>query len=132
MTLSPSKKPLAGRQLLVVEDEVFVAMLIEDVVEGAGGAVIGPAARVDEALALLEAQKPDGALLDVNLGGELVYPVAEALARRRIPFVFVTGYGPEGIAAPFKGRPTIKKPFLPSAFVTQVASGLAGGEIADG
>lgn len=132
MILPKTKSPLAGRRLLVVEDEVFVAMLIEDVLEGAGGAVIGPAARVDEALALIEAENPDGALLDVNLGGELVYPVAEALARLEIPFVFVTGYGAEGIAAPFKGRPTIKKPFLPAAFVAQVVAALGDGKAAGG
>ncbi|MBS0411741.1 MAG: response regulator [Proteobacteria bacterium] len=132
MILPKTKSPLAGRRLLVVEDEVFVAMLIEDVLEGAGGAVIGPAARVDEALALIEAENPDGALLDVNLGGELVYPVAEALARLEIPFVFVTGYGAEGIAPPFKGRPTIKKPFLPAAFVAQVVAALGDGKGAGG
>jgi CheY-like chemotaxis protein len=123
-----TKGPLTGRRLLVVEDEVFVAMLIEDVLESVGGAVIGPAARVSEALALIEEQNPDGALLDINLGGELVYPVADALARRGIPFVFVTGYGAEGVAAPFKGRPTIRKPFLPAAFVAQVTAALADGE----
>jgi CheY-like chemotaxis protein len=131
MTSPQTTHALAGRRILVVEDEVFVAMLIEDILQGLGSTVIGPAARVDEALELIEGAHPEGALLDVNLGGELVYPVAEALARRRIPFVFVTGYGPEGVAAPFRGRPTVKKPFLPAAFVAQVTAALLDGQTAD-
>ncbi|HEX6011198.1 MAG TPA: response regulator [Geminicoccaceae bacterium] len=84
--------PLSGRRVLVVEDELIVAFLLEDMLAGLGCAVVGPAARVDQALALLDAEAIDAALLDVNLNGHKSYPVADALAARGVPFVFSTAY----------------------------------------
>lgn len=102
---------LAGRRILIVEDEALVAMLIEDIVEELGGAVAGPAAKVAQALAVLEAGEVDAALLDVNLGGEWSYPVAEALAARGIPYVFITGYGQNGLSPEYRDHPVLQKPF---------------------
>lgn len=120
-------------RVLIVEDEGLVALLIEDLLTDLGCEVVASCDSIRSAMEWLErGSAPDGALLDVNLGGELVYPVAEALARLEIPFVFVTGYGAEGIAPPFKGRPTIKKPFLPAAFVAQVVAALGDGKGAGG
>ena len=109
-----SEEPLAGRRILVVEDEAMIALLIEDVLSDLGTTVVGPVARVDEALALARSAEIDLAALDLNLGGDPVYPVAEALAARSIPFVFMTGYGQLGIAEPWRSRPSIAKPFRPS------------------
>ncbi len=83
----------AGLRVLVVEDELVVALELEDLLTGLGYAVLGPASTVERALALLARERPDMALLDVNLNGERVTPVAEALRARGVPFVLVTGYG---------------------------------------
>lgn len=84
---------LTGRDILVLEDEYFI---VEDMVrafEASGASVIGPVASVDEALHLIQATGHlDGAVLDINLRGEMAYPVADALIERGVPFVFATGY----------------------------------------
>ena len=83
---------LRGKRILVVEDEPLVAMMVEDILLGEDVVVIGPAASLVKALELVEGEF-DAALLDVNLAGERVYPVARRLQQRGIPFVFATGYG---------------------------------------
>ena len=114
-------RALAGRRILVVDDEPLVALLTEDLLLDAGAEVIGPAASVAEALALVATDAPEGALLDVNLGGELVYPVAEALARRGTPFAFVTGYSQLGVDAAFDGVVVFPKPLPLGDFAVRVA-----------
>ncbi|WP_137179318.1 HWE histidine kinase domain-containing protein [Roseomonas sp. AR75] len=103
--LAPSAAPapdivsLDGRRILVVEDEPLVAMDVEQTLRDLGAAVIGPAGTVAEALRLVEqAGMPDAAVLDVNLGGQAAFPVADLLVRRGVPVLFATGYGelPEG------------------------------------
>ena len=126
MTRSAPATILAGRRILLVEDEPLLAMLEEDLLLEAGAEVVGPAFGVVAALALVAERSLDGAILDVNLGSELVYPVADQLAANGTRFVFVTGYGRLGLATPHGGRPTIQKPFKPSDFARQVAVGLDG------
>jgi len=101
----------AGKRILVVEDEMIVAMLIEDILMDGGATVVGPAARVNKALDLLGTESVDAALLDVNLAGENTMPVAEELRRRGIPFAFATGYGVAGVPDGFAGQPLLQKPF---------------------
>lgn len=109
-------QPLSGRNILIVEDESLVAMLLETILEDMGCSPVGPASSVDEGLALIESGTPlDGALLDVNVAGVKIFPIAEALAARDIPFVFSTGYGEGGLPDEWKGRPTLQKPFSESA-----------------
>ena len=84
---------LEGIRVLIVEDEFLVATLIEDMLTSAGCVVSGPIPRLAEALDAVDCGTFDAAVLDVNLGGDRVYPVADALSRRNVPFVFVTGYG---------------------------------------
>lgn len=88
-----SNPDLSGKRVLVVEDELLVAMLLEDMLTDAGCVIVGPFARVPEALAAAEIETLDIALLDVNVAGEKVFPVAYALEKRGVPFLFVTGYG---------------------------------------
>lgn len=108
------------RRILVVEDEPLVAMDIEDVLGEMGVDAVGPASSVEGAMAAVTAGGLDGALLDVNLRGEPVTPVADALAASGTPFVFLTGYGPDGIPAPHRGRPLLIKPFRPGDLVGAV------------
>jgi len=98
-------------RVLVVEDEYLVAMLIKDILEGAGCVVMGPVPRLSEALDAVDHDTCDAAILDVNLAGERIDPVARALSRRNVPFVFVTGYGPGGLPREFTQRPRVCKPF---------------------
>jgi CheY-like chemotaxis protein len=99
------------RRILIVEDETIVAMMLEDIVDGLGYAVVGPVARVAPALALIETEDIDGALLDVNLDGERSYPIADALSERGRPYIFVTGYGLAGLDEAYRDRPVVQKPF---------------------
>lgn len=111
---SSSPEPLAGRRILIVEDESMIALMIQDVLADLGSVVVGPAARIETALELATTAPIDLAVLDLDLVGEPVYPVAEALAKRGIPFVFTTGYGQRGIAEVWRDRPSLLKPFRPS------------------
>ena len=102
---------LNGLRILVVEDEAAISLLLEDMLLDFGCEVIGPAARLSVALDAVAREKVDLAILDVNVAGEPIYPVAEALAQRSIPFVFSTGYGSAGIRDAFRDRPVLQKPF---------------------
>jgi CheY-like chemotaxis protein len=111
----PADTPkLEGLRVLVVEDEALVALQLEDMLTGLGCAIIGPASRVGQALELLTGEQVDAAVLDLNVAGELVYPVADALATRGLPYIFATGYGAAGLCEPYRRRPVLQKPFLPS------------------
>ena len=102
---------LAGKRVLVVEDEGLVSMMIEEYLDGLGCEVAGAAARLKEALAMARTLDFDLAVLDVNLGGELSYPAAEALRERGVPFLFATGYGVAGLPDALRGAPVLPKPF---------------------
>jgi CheY-like chemotaxis protein len=102
---------LRGRKVFIVEDEMMVAMLIEDMLGDLGCETIGPAGRIEEALATAQEAAMDAAVLDVNLNGHETYPVADILRRRGVPFIFATGYGAAGLAERFRDAPTLQKPF---------------------
>jgi CheY-like chemotaxis protein len=117
---APSKPSIAGLRILIVEDALLLALELEAGLAEAGATVVGSAADVDEGLRMA-AQPLDAAVLDANLNGQSVLPVAEALRARGVPFIFATGYGdsrftPEGFDVPL-----IKKPYD----VTQIAAALA-------
>ncbi|MBW8303490.1 MAG: response regulator [Brevundimonas sp.] len=106
----------AGRRVLIVEDESLVAMLLETILEDMGCVPVGPAATVDEGLRMAgEGEPVDAALLDVNVAGKQVFPIAEALKTRGVPFIFSTGYGESGLPDKWRGHPTLQKPFTESA-----------------
>ena len=84
---------LRGKRILVVEDEVLIAVMVEDMLNDLGTTVIGPASTIPEAMALAEAGDIDAAILDVNVRGVRIDPVAEVLRARSIPVLFATGYG---------------------------------------
>ena len=104
-------KLLSGRRVLVVEDEMLVLIMIEDMLADLGCQSVTAAATVDKALALINAQVFDVALLDVNLNGNDSHPVAEALSARGVPFVYSTGNTGHSLRAGYSDRPMLKKPF---------------------
>ena len=107
----PGTQESSGLCVLVVEDEMMVALLLEEMIADLGHRVVGPVGRLGKALELASSAAIDVAILDVNVDGQGVYPVAAALAARGIPFAFVTGYGREGVRESYRGSPTLTKPF---------------------
>jgi DNA-binding NtrC family response regulator len=103
--------PLSGRRVLVVEDEMIVAWLLEDMLADLGYAVVGPASRLNQALALLDTEAIEAAVLDVNLNGQKSFPIADALAARGVPFAFSTGYHKESLPNSYQDFPALQKPF---------------------
>jgi CheY-like chemotaxis protein len=116
--------PSPGLSILVVDDETLIAMLLEDMLIDIGCDVVGPAPSVAQAIALIEGcgDTLAGALLDINLRGELVYPVADALAARGVPFVFVSGYASHGIDPRYAAVPALAKPISAATLETAVNS----------
>jgi CheY-like chemotaxis protein len=100
-----------GLRVLVVEDEAAISLLLEDMLLDLGCDVVGPAARLGTALELAQGEALDVAILDVNVAGEPLYPVAAALVERKVPFIFSTGYGSAGIKDLYRDRPVMQKPF---------------------
>jgi CheY-like chemotaxis protein len=117
---------LAGRRVLVVEDEMMIAMLLEDMLSELGCAVVGPAHTVPEALALVSGEAAlDVALLDVNLAGQPVFAVADALRAKGVPTIFSTGYGDAGLREADRGSPVLQKPFRAGDLARALTEALA-------
>ena len=120
---------LKNLRVLVVDDEMMVAMLLEDMLIELGCSVVGPVPNVAAALERLESERIDVALLDVNLSfGQSGYPVADDMVHRGIPFAFVTGYGSASLHPDYGDAPTLQKPFHLTALlrvVSQLAAGIA-------
>jgi two-component SAPR family response regulator len=95
---------------MIVEDEALVAMVVSESLAALGCSVIGPFSRCVDAMAAVNGGDVDAAILDVNLGNEMIYPLADMLAARAVPFIFVTGYGAESIERRFAHIPVIQKP----------------------
>jgi CheY-like chemotaxis protein len=110
---SDASDVLKGARILVLEDETLVSMMVEDMLMDLGCEIVGPFARLDQALTFV-ADRPeiDLALLDVNLGGERSFPLAEVLSEQGVPFVFTTGYDESGMPDRWRGRPSLRKPFM--------------------
>jgi CheY-like chemotaxis protein len=109
---SPLTQPAPSKiRVFLVEDEAIIAILMEDLLEELGCEVIATAAELDDAVAVARSGQFDLAFLDVNLRGVPVYPVAEVLRARAIPFAFVTGYGSSGVDAAHLEAPILQKPF---------------------
>jgi CheY-like chemotaxis protein len=102
---------LSGRRVLVVEDEMLVLIMIEDMLADLGCQSVTSPATVDKALALIDAQVFDAALLDVNLNGNDSHPMAVALSARGVPFVCSTGNTGHNLREEYSDRPVLKKPF---------------------
>ena len=127
LSIPPERRDQLSRQrILVVEDEAIVAMLVEDELTEAGAVVLGPAASVGEALRLIDAAALDGglsgAVLDIDLDGSPVAPVADRLAALGVPFLFATGWVLDGGKAGHAAAPVLQKPFDPHELLAAVAA----------
>jgi CheY-like chemotaxis protein len=103
-------KPASGTEVLLVEDEALVGLMIADFLSELGYRVTGPFTKTEDAMETAETAPLAAAVLDVNIAGVEIYPLAEALQRRNVPFVFVTGYGVDGIDKRFAGVTVLQKP----------------------
>ncbi|MBN9581685.1 MAG: response regulator [Afipia sp.] len=104
-------KAAQRRAVLLVEDEVMIRMMVADMLEELGYTIAGEAGDIDEAVRLVQCTDFDIAILDVNLNGKVISPVAEAVQLRGLPLIFATGYGAQGLPEKFRDRPVIQKPF---------------------
>jgi CheY-like chemotaxis protein len=122
---------MTGRRLgepvrvLLVEDEALIALMLEDMLEGMDCAVTAMAPRVPLGVSLAESGDFDLALLDVNVAGENVEPVADVLAGRGIPYIFATGYGEAGVPLRHRERPVVAKPFRAEQLENAIRKALA-------
>ena len=122
---SPTSPSLRGLRILVVEDEMLISMVLEDLLGQYGCEVVGPAARIGKALELASTETIDAALLDLNVNGMEVYPVAKILADRGIPFAFVSGYGAGNVERIYRERPLLQKPFHETALAEMLRTMLS-------
>lgn len=117
---------LDGRAILLVEDELLVALLVEDLLKDSGAAVVGPAPRVPAALeAIATAGRIDMALLDVNLAGDWVWPVAQDLRARGVPYVLLTGYGASAVPPEHVDAGVLTKPVSEADLLRKIAEVLS-------
>jgi DNA-binding response OmpR family regulator len=125
MTGEDRRQVLEGARILVVEDEMMAASMLEMVLGDCGCIVLGPVPSIEMGLALAKNNAVDAAILDVNLGGEPVFPLADVLVGKKVPFVFVTGYGAPGVDGErYPGAPVVQKPYDDEALVKLIADQL--------
>lgn len=116
---------LEDRRILIVEDEFIIADLLASELADAGAFIVGPVGTLPKALQTVEGEDDlDAAILDVNLGGEKVFPVADMLTARRIPFVFTTGYDPHAIPSRFARVALCEKSGSPGDVISALARAL--------
>jgi CheY-like chemotaxis protein len=111
---------VAGRRVLVVEDEYLAALTTVDCLESIGCQIVGPAARLPAALQLARTEALDAAVLDINIAGTMIWPVAEELLRRGVPTLFLSAYSENVIPARFASAPCLAKPLEPDRLVHQL------------
>ncbi len=106
-----STVPPKSGSVFLVEDEAMIRMMVADMLEDLGYRVAAEAGDINEATRLAQSSDFDIAILDVNVNGKMISPVAQVIKSRNIPFVFATGYGAQGVPEEFRERPTLQKPF---------------------
>jgi DNA-binding NtrC family response regulator len=118
-------RPLAGLRVFVVEDEMLVSLVVEDLLTDEECVIVGPYDQVSTALAAAATERVDVALLDVNVNGVKVYPVAETFAKRQIPFLFLSGYGDSAIPPDRPNWVACRKPFKADELIGMLAQCVA-------
>ena len=122
MARAASHSSLASRRVLVVEDEFFLADDVAEALRALGAEVVGPVPTGAMALALLDGERVDAAVLDINLRGETIFPLADVLRARGVPFVFATGYDESATPPAYRDVPRWEKPFNPQDLVRALPS----------
>jgi CheY-like chemotaxis protein len=115
--------PRAG-SVFLVEDEVMIRMMVAEMLEDLGYTIVAESGDVAEAVQLAQSVRFDIAILDVNVNGKVVTPVARAIDARRLPYIFTTGYGAQGIPEEFRGRPTLQKPFQMETLASMIETAI--------
>ena len=105
-----AKRP-AGSSVFLVEDEVMIRMMVADMLQELGYSVAAEAGEINEAIRLVQSTEFDFAILDVNVNGKVISPVADLIKARNRPFIFATGYGSSGLPEEYRDRPALQKPF---------------------
>ena len=118
---------LSGRSVFLVEDEVMIRMMVADMLEELGYKVAAEAGDITEALRLADATQFDIAILDVNVNGKVISPVADLIKAKGCPFIFATGYGSSGLPEQYRDRPALQKPFQLDALAKTIEAALRGG-----
>ena len=122
-----NSSPLNGKRVLVVEDEYFLADDIARALKGLGARVIGPFGDLDEAVLVVDREVAiDAAIMDINLRDEMIFSLARLLRDRKVPFVFTTGYDESGLPDIWRGRPTLRKPFMMGEMAEALKKALPG------
>ena len=122
--MTPSK-PFGG-SVFLVEDEVMIRMMVADMLEELGYSIAGEAGEIDQAVKLARTASFDIAILDVNVNGKLISPVAEVIEARDRPFIFATGYGAQGLPPEYRDRPALQKPFQIETLAAMIERTLRG------
>ena len=105
-----AKRPLGG-SVFLVEDEVMIRMMVADMLQELGYSIAAEAGEISEAIRLAQSIDFDLAILDVNVNGKVISPVADLIRARNRPFIFATGYGSSGLPEEYRDRPSLQKPF---------------------
>lgn len=119
-------KAASRTSVLLVEDEVMIRMMVADMLEELGYVIAAEAGDIDEGVRLVQVTDFDIAILDVNVNGKVITPVAEAVQLRGLPFVFATGYGAQGLPEKFRDRIALQKPFQIETLARTIESVLKG------
>jgi CheY-like chemotaxis protein len=113
-----------GGSVFLVEDEVMIRMMVADMLEELGYSVAAEAGEIDEAMKLAQSAEFDLAILDVNVNGKVISPVADLIRARNLPFIFATGYGSAGVPEQYRDRPALQKPFQIETLAKMIDSAL--------
>jgi len=125
LSMVAATKGLEGLRALIVEDESLLALSLEDDLLSAGCSILGPFANLSTATEALNKSQFDLALLDVNLNGEMVYPLADELTQRAIPFVLLTGYLSTDLPERFRQQPQVTKPYETAALFAAISQAIS-------
>src|SRR5450631_2312003 len=124
MIMTSARPP--GGSVFLVEDEVMIRMMVADMLEELGYRVAAEAGEIGEAMRLAQTTEFDLAILDVNVNGKVISPVAELIEARKRPFIFATGYGSSGLPEEYRDRPALQKPFQLETLAKMIDSTLKG------
>ena len=122
--MTPGKP--SGGAVFLVEDEVMIRMMVADMLEELGYSIAAEVGEIDQAIRLARIASFDIAILDVNVNGKLISPVAEVIAARNRPFIFATGYGTQGLPPEYRDRPALQKPFQMETLAAMIERTLRG------